>query len=400
MQRASAHQLQEKAIQNKELQQLFGQLTGTVDPDVQIIIPKFEKIFDACANIVGLIKSFCEKPVMAKLRAKYPVGFTEALAFVEECQKAMTELQLERNNLTYTSAELTEANKDPAKLAQLMMGTDLPYKIHNIQQKYKSLKACRMVKEFTMMMRAMTDLLAEERERSKAPVHCLENRETLSAAFITKADGVSLQLWPFCRIDFKLMIGDDLMHPEVKKYMIYVLHLVYNNGRELLKQLRSPDVDKQKFAEVIVDSMKNLQDVPELRHCKEAFKEINKSVNLMINNFDNYHQDFVISGSPTIILESFISDVAKTSTTGLKTSAQFAKIISYFQEKVKAKGTDNPTTSGLIKMVREYSDILDTRLKTRAKESDKPEPAEPTEAAPVVSIAPKLKAKPKNPNQQ
>jgi hypothetical protein len=51
-------------------------------------------------------------------------------------------------------------------------------------------------------------------------------------------------------------------------------------------------------------------------------------------------------------------------------------------------------------MVREYSDILDTRLKTRAKESDKPEPAEPTEAAPVVSIAPKLKAKPKNPNQQ
>lgn len=361
-----------KTIEDKDLQLMFGKLTGTVDPDIEVILPKYQRLHQNAANLATIIQKFVSSTMGKIFRKKYPNGFIDAENYVTAATKELTELELEANDHMMVGQALEEANRNPAKMHELLSSTELPYKVNGIQERYKKLKDCKTLQEIVQIARTMQETVMAEKKRAKSEIHNLQFKDKLSSAFIMNSDDVSLKLWPGMRLDFKLMILDDSMTAEFKKFMIYILYLVYHAAIEVVKDLNTPDVDPEKFSQILVDSIDKMRAVPELSNCKMAFDKIAKSVSLMKQNFGDYYKNFVVSRNPTSMIEAFIGDVSQNTKADLKTSQQFAKIINFYRTSAQKRGETDPKIKKMLDTVSEYNNILDSKLSNK-KDKDEDE---------------------------
>jgi hypothetical protein len=360
-----------KTIDDKDLQQMFGKLTGTVDPDIEVILPKYQRLHTNAANLASIMHKFANSPMAKVFRPKYPNGFRDADEYIATALKELKDLELEPNDHMLVGSALEEANRNPSKMQEILTSTDLPYKVHNIQERYKKLKDCKTLQEIVQIARTMQETVIAEKTRAKSETHNLQFKDKLSSAFIMNSDGVSLKLWPGLRLDFKLMIMDEAMNPEFKKYMIYILFLVYHCAVDVVKDLQTPDVDPEKFSQILVGSIDKMRAVPELSGCKLAFDKISKSVSLMKKNFGDYYKNFVVSRNPTSMIEAFIGDVSQNTKADLKTSQQFAKIINFYRNSAQKRGETDPKIKKMLDTVSEYNNILDSKLSKEKKSEEK-----------------------------
>ena len=88
--------------------------------------------------------------------------------------------------------------------------------------------------------------------------------------------------------------------------------------------------------------MNNIGEVKKrIPRCEKAFKKIEESVDLLKENFNGYYKDYVQTQNQMIIMESFVTDVAKNTKADPETTREFRQIISYYR-KMAGQQIKNP----------------------------------------------------------
>jgi len=367
-----------KTMKDPELLDLFNQMMGAGDPDPNIAVPKYEKLLEESKQITGLLRSFANSPFAGVFRRDYNSAFDEINSFCQDSFKILEQHTLEESNESSVMSgdKLNSLNENHNLIQKYIDSINSKYNLQDLAETYTNLKECSAVQEIVMIVKNIRNVLMMEKERSKSEQHNLEDKASLSMMFITKCEGDSLTLFNFCSLDFKqISYNEELLTPELQNYMLYFLHILYKRGLEVVRLITSPDIDVEKFSEVLV---RNIGEVKKhIPRCDKAFDKISNSVGLLRNNFDDYYKDFVISQNPGIIIENFVGDVAKNSSADVQTTMQFRKIIQYYKQRMSAAKIDDPKIKKILSMVGSNLDVLEEETGAKKGKKDEEKEKEP-----------------------
>ena len=272
-----------------------------------------------------------------------------------------------------TPEEFTAMNKDPILMQQYAISTQSEFDLTDLGPNYKKLKECRTVQELIMSLRILKSLLMDEMKRVGSSQHCLENSSKLSADFIVNADGDFVQMFKFSELSLKYMFISDLMKPEISIYLLKVLQLLYNKMTSIVNKVTTADIDTGRFSEMLLGSIGDLKKV--IGGCDDAFSEISGSIDLLKGNFNNYYFDMVSSGSPSILMENFLLDVAQKNKQNPKTIVQYRKIVEFYRAQSRNRPPD-PKAEKLFSLLAQNIDLAEGGKKGSV------EPVEPTVETP------------------
>ena len=110
-------------------------------------------------------------------------------------------------------------------------------------------------------------------------------------------------------------------------------------GMDVYRIVSSPDVNVDALSEIIMSSIGDVK--KKIRGCGDAFNKILNAMDTLKGNFDGTTKDYVVSSNPTIIMESFVMDVAKTAEPTPKLLRQFKQIIMHYR-KISQQHASNP----------------------------------------------------------
>ena len=367
----------QKTMKDPELIDMFNKMVGASDPDPSIVIPKYDKIMQNAEEIIRILESFVKSPAAKAFQYDFKKGFQEIYEFVNKSKEELGPLTLEKNDNVLTGTDLNSLNSDPQKMAEFLQNTEFKYKVAKLGETYTSLKNSSVIKEMIMTARNLKNALMLEKTRTGSKTHDLEDKDHLQKGFIVKADGDFLILFNFTSLDFKQMYFCDYMTAQYSQYILFVLHLIYKKVLNIVKEITSPDIDVDKFSELLV---RNIDDIRKhIPRCDKAFDKIKASVGLLKGNFGEYYKDFISSQNPGIIVEHFVSDVAQSSKTDVETTRQFRKIIEFYQKNMQSRITD-PKVKKIFKLVGANLDILEekTTKRTERRRTQKTEEETPS----------------------
>ena len=166
--------------------------------------------------------------------------------------------------------------------------------------------------------------------------------------------GVEWKPFQFSSLNYKaIFIGAE--KDVIELYMI-ALHKTYSFGFQIYNEIQSPDIDIDTFVNIILKSIGDLQKIPELSRCKEAFAKLRESVGMLKENFNSYYRDFVNTKDSSIIMQHFVLDVGKNSTAGAKVAGQFRIIINYYRKMTNGQVTDPRLKSLLDRANKTFSE--------------------------------------------
>lgn len=368
-----------KTMKDQDLIEMFNQMIGQGRPDPNIVIPKYDQLMQMSKDYVNLLVKFVQSPVGKFPPFKAPV--MQIVDFIKRTQAELSGLQIpQKEDKLLAGKSLDEINRSPELMARLMQDVTEKYDIEQLGVVYPELKDCNTIKEIIMTCKNINRLLREEMERTNTETDCLADSKNLSEKFITKADGVCIEIFNFSSFNFKdLFIRTDV-DDKVRSYVLLFLRLIYTKSREIVKMISSPDIDVEKFSEVLVKSIKDIR--KHIPRCDKAFDKIEESVNLLQNNFGGYYKDFIESQNPGIIIENFVLDVAQDSQADLQTTMQFKEIIKFYKAKMQKHNVKDPKVQKLFQMLGANLDVLEEKTRGGKRktdgESDTPKPpAEP-----------------------
>jgi len=175
-----------------------------------------------------------------------------------------------------------------------------------------------------------------------------------------------------------MFINDKLKNNvDAKKYVLMFLHMMYNRTYEIYKIITSPDVDVDKFVEIVAKSIDEIK--TKIPRCNEAFDKIKNATHLLKDNFGDYYKDFVESENPTIIMENFISDVAQSAEGSPQLIMQFKRIISFYRKNAEQHMQSNPQLKQVFSMVNSQMSVLENMGRDKKKNKKKSEDEEASE---------------------
>jgi hypothetical protein len=388
-----------KTIKDPELVDMFNKMVGASDPDPQIVIPKYERIFANTKEVVDILDKFSKSPCARVFSPLFGKGFKEIEDFVTAARPTLLGLELEQNDKVLSGEDLHSINTDPTKLTEFLNNMNNRYKTTQLGPKYTNLRECPPVKEMIMLARNLKNALITEKDRKKSTKHDLEDKSKLSDDFIVNSDGDYLRLFNFTFLDFKQLFISDLMTDAFKNYILLVLHYIYLRVITIVKDITSPDIDVEKFSEILVRNIDEMR--KHIPRCDKAFDKIKQSVGLLKNNFGGYYKDFVTSqnGNPGIIVENFVLDVAKDSKADLQTARQFKMIVAFYRQQMASRKINDPRIRKMMALVGENLDILETKMDPKKRKPEATKASE-TPAAPATSETAATPAAPAPENQK
>jgi hypothetical protein len=185
----------------------------------------------------------------------------------------------------------------------------------------------------------------------------IRDEDNLSGQWITTA-GFGFSIFDFSKLDIYMIWADERCTDQVRKYILTLFNRIYVISAEIYDSYTTPDLDTQRFSELMVDSVKRLQELPELSRCNQAFNKITNSVNMLRDNLKTYHRDFISSKNPSIIMESYIMDLANAQENPSPVLiSQFRKILVFYQ-KQQAGNQKAFKDNNLMKMCTELDEKL------------------------------------------
>jgi hypothetical protein len=214
--------------------------------------------------------------------------------------------------------------------------------VETFRTPYIDLKDCYAVQESIMICSYLSDYK-----------NYLDKKDT-SDIFITRMS-VGTRILPFTNLDLSILWSNRDMDLQLKKYVLFFLHLLYTLTLEIYNLCTSPDIDIKKFSEILISAINKVSNQPELSRCKKAFNKIKNSVGLLENNFNGYYKDFIQSKNPTTLIESFVLDVANNESADPETTREFRKIISYYAKVSSQQKIKDPK-------VKKLFDILNSKM--------------------------------------
>lgn len=353
----------QKSIKDPALIKMFNQMIGQGEPDPTIVIPKIQRMIKCGEDILGILRNFCKSPVYKAFVQQFPRAFEEIEKFIQMGEIDLKAAVVEKNDGTMRGAALNKINRDPRLLEQALMGMSLEYKTEGLGDKYKKFRDSYVLKEFIMTARNVRRELAMEKERRKADKHDLEDQAGLSNSFIQNADGDFLRLFSFSVLDFKLLYCSDIMNKELDKYILLSLHLLYRKLSIIVAEINKPDIDVGKFATILVDHIDSLR--KQIPGCDLAFDKIKQSVDLLKNNFGEYHKDFIISANASVIIEHFVRDVSANAGGDARLAMQFKKITEFYSSRMKTRETSSDVEK-IFSLLRSNLDMVDETSSVKA----------------------------------
>lgn len=356
----------QKSVKDSSLNDAFQGLLGINGPNLEIVLPKITKIktkFDKIKKcILRLVsKTLCDENArkdaeewyknneldlgihLSDIHAKF-VKQCEADGYGEDKQDLVASLICEDLAKQYDKNELKAMNDE-----------------------YSEFKQSSAI---STMMVICRNLIHHKQH--------LTEKEKLNARFIE--DMVSHDFSPLVvtRFNFKSFFTNLNTTDAVKTYLLEVLHMIFNTSYELYKLVTSPDIDVEKFAQLVIDNIGNLK--KHIPRCNEAFDKIEESVALLRNKFGSYYKDFVITKNPSTIIENFVMDVADNTKGNLKLARQFKIIVMHYKKLSQTRGNVAPEVNMLFEKLEENFKTIDNLMVNKGMASKEDVEKDPTEA--------------------
>lgn len=341
-----------KRVKIKEIKQIIGdsstgdingmfeEMMGMKDADQDIILPKFVQTRNLLRHIYKVLNQFGNFIPLHK-------DFPEIVPALEEIKTFASEL---KTNIVLD--DLKNNTEETEEMYEHLSKEDL-------NAIYKKLKNNSYVARLIV-------LCGKLKQYSK----CFEDTKALKDNFIGQEPGLSLVIFDFSSLDLKKLWVNNKITPTIKNYVLNILHHVYKDIFQLYKIVTSPDVDIDKFSDVLISSIEHLRKQPGLSRCNNAFNRITKSVELLKNRFDNYYRESIASSNPNMIIESFIIDVSNQGGADARLTREFRQIIQYMH-KVNAQSnrSKDPNIQKLFSMLNKNFELMEKKNKPTASPS-------------------------------
>jgi hypothetical protein len=329
----------QKAKKNPELTRLFNQMTGVSDPDYHLVEGKYDRLM----YLLNLFNTY-----LNNMTTQIKKNFSDKEKEIAELERFI-EYGKETQNKYYLEEKKIDKSKN---IDDIFKDMSMPrYDEKKLVEYYKQIVEDNYFKEIILTCSAM----------SQYSKFLNVSKTELNYNFVEKDSCHETILFTFSSLNFQDIFFDDIVNESFKIYVLFCLSLLYKVCHEMYSILTSPNIDIDKFSELLMKSIAKVkQQVP---GCEKAFKKILNSVDLLKDNFEDYYKSFVKSQSPTIIIENFISDVARSTNADLITLKQFKKIIVFFEEQARLYGKKDPNINKLVSMVKTNFSKLEEEIK-------------------------------------
>jgi hypothetical protein len=300
-----------------DLGSIFNQLLGdekSLDPDV--VMEKYNKLKSNIETIKKILQKFSDVILLPKFSDNNKIlgSINEIKNFIESCGDLL-------------SLEVTTTS---------------------VIHVYRTIKESDII---TKLLVTCKKLLSHSKS--------LDDIDNLSEKFIHNEPGISLELFSFSKLNFKTLFNSQHMNNDNKKYVLIVLSMIFTKSYDTYNLVTSPDIDIDKFSKIIIDSIQEAK--KSIPRCDKAFRKIAHSVDLLKNNFNGYYKDFIVTKSPSIIIENFVLDVSKDLDSDAETTRQFKRIVMHYQKKFNESGKNkDPRLSQMFDTIHDKFKILET----------------------------------------
>jgi hypothetical protein len=333
---------------------MFAQMTGSADAEPKLIIPKIVKIKISLIKYSKILKLMYGIKSMRTTLESIGDGFDEIEKFT---LKLDTELNLFPDGKSLDEKKIT-------KTLNALPKTD-------VNAEYKKIKNNDCIKRIIVTTGNLSSYVKD-----------IGDASNLRDSFIKKEIGLELKPFCFSELNIKQVWQDDNATGHVKNFILNILNRLFVCGKNIHQVITSPDVNIAEFSSTLINSIKSLKG--QIPRCDMAFNMIADSVKLLEGNFDGYYRSSIEAENPSVIMESFISDVALKQKHNVRATMQFKKIISFIQK--KASGNKDPRVAKLFKMLNNQFTILES--KTDGGDDSKSASPDATDAADSKSVSP------------
>jgi hypothetical protein len=300
---------------------MFKQLTGAVDSDIHMLLPKIKELKKLVGNygkvltIISNVKSTC--------------------IAVPEWAPILKELA-------------TEGKKLLSCVAQITVPTSISLNDETrsaINKQYKQIKNHPIINNMIVMASKLKPYAVN-----------LTDSKDMSGKFINRIPGVCFQPLTYSVLDFKRFWNHENSSSQLKNSLMSLLFHTFSKGTAIFKITTSPNINIKEFAKKIVGSVGSLK--KRIPGCDSAFGVISNSVKLMEDNFNGYYREAIAVKNPQLIIESFVKDVATTQTKTTGSVMQFHKIIKHLNQRKSGKKRD-PKVDQMFDALHKQMSLMD-----------------------------------------
>jgi len=318
-----------KTIKDQNVTEMFNQMLGTGAINLDMCYPKYENIKSYCNKILEILNVFNNSPFL----------------------KSYSELELNRRdiNIFIAKSRIECDNVFSIDLSDYEWNLNLvdDARRKEFEEKYTTMKKSEVVFAF---IKTCDNLIPYRKYIGKM--------ENLDHKFLETMAGNEFSPFPFSNLNFKYIIDGLLIKKGLSeiKFVMTVLNKILTLSYNLYRVYNNPDFDVSEFAKVIVNNIGEVK--KRIPRCEKAFKKIEESVDLLKENFNGYYKDYVQTQNQMIIMESFVTDVAKNTKADPETTREFRQIISYYR-KMAGQQIKNPRMKQLFDKVNENFNMID-----------------------------------------
>jgi hypothetical protein len=324
-----------KSADTQEVSALFNQMIGV--GNMEITYPKYITLRNICSSMVKVFTMLAESPFF-KLNTNFSKQREEILQF---CSVSCTQIQ-ETFSIEYTG-DISLLSEEEQK---------------KFDNHFMKMRKSPIIKSMTTIYNKLT--------LYKKHYSALD---ALSYKFIIQMAGVEWKPFPFTTLDLKYLFTLPNINDNTIYFFMTVLYKCHSIGQQLFQLLSSPDIDINKFVDVIMSNIEEIQKRPELHRCNKAFKKIKDSVQLLKDRFGNYYKDFLDTENQNIMMEHFILDVSKEANGDPQLIMQFRTIINYYRKQVQSTNM-NPNIKAMVdKFAEQFGASTGEQSEVKIKET-------------------------------
>lgn len=316
---------------------MFEEMMGMKDCEPDIIRPKLVKIRNTVRHIYKVLIQFS---TFVPLQSDFPniiPHMQEIKDFAENMKKALVLGDTDETEEQYTNMDKSVLNST-----------------------YNTLKDHEYVRRLIV-------LCGKLKHHHKN----FDDLENLKLNFVGQEPGLSFKIFDFSNLDLKILWADTNMKTMQKKYILTILHTLYKDLFQLYRTSTSPNVDIDKFVTLLLDSIGQLKKQPGLDRCRNAFKRIEQSVELLKERFEDYYRESIASENPNMIVESFIVDVSNQGGADARLTREFRQIIQYMHKVSNQNGRiKDPNVQKLFAMLNKNFSAMEEKTAKASTKSD------------------------------
>lgn len=278
--------------QKSDIEYYFGQLTGTEEPDLEIVKPKITRLSGDTSTIIGTMSKF--SPAIRSLG--YAKDADDLDVFITQAKAFHAELKV------FDTTELTG-------------------------ESWKVIKDHDFIKTCMVACGNLSVIHAQ----------FVQSWGTVDRKFMNRFTGLKFTpFMPWCGLDFKqLWLIDGDTEKDLPELLFTVLKNLFNAMRDMYDVYMNPDVNISHLSELIISSLGNLR--KRIPRCDKAFNKIEESARMLKDNFGEYYRDFLQTKDPNNIFTAFISDVSNSCGNDAMLILQCRKIVEFYKKNAQMK---------------------------------------------------------------